>query len=103
MTVTSRKRFIIVVYFKRAPTQVSEVSQPRTTLYVVKKLMDDGDSVNRRADSGQKTVVDRDSLWVAIRRTASIVGCRSRDSLRNVILGTTAFRPTTPSPSSMRF
>ena len=38
----------------------------RTTIYAIKKRMDDGEIVNRRADSGQKTVVDRDSLRNAI-------------------------------------
>ena len=33
--------------------------------------MDDGKGVNRHADSGRKTVVDRDSLRDAIRGTAS--------------------------------
>ena len=36
----------------------------------IKKRMDDGAVVNRRAGSGRKTVVDRDSLQDAIRRTA---------------------------------
>ena len=31
--------------------------------------MDDGEGVNRRAGSGQKTVLDRDSLQVAIQGT----------------------------------
>ena len=36
-------------------------------VYAIKKLMDDSEAVNRRAGSGRKTVVDRDSLRDAIR------------------------------------
>ena len=51
--------------------KVSEVANlvgvSRTTVYSIKKHMDDGEGINRRAGSGQKTVVDRDSLRDAIR------------------------------------
>ena len=50
----------------RAGHKVSEVANlvevSRTTIYAIKKRMDDGKSVKRRAGSGRKTVVDRDSL-----------------------------------------
>ena len=58
----------------RAWHKVSEVANlvgvSRTTVYSIKKRMDDGEGVNRRAGSGRKTVVDRDSLRDAIQRTA---------------------------------
>ena len=84
------------------------VGVSRKTVYAIKKRMDDGKGVNRRAGSGQKTVVDRDSLLDAIRETASLTGCPLRDSLRDAIRGTTVFLPMpahllTSSLSSMRF
>ena len=51
-----------------------------TTVYVIKKRMDDGKSVNSRAGRGRKPVVDRDRLRDAIRETASLAGCHSRDN-----------------------
>ena len=53
--------------FPRAGDKVSEVaslvSVSRTTVYAIKKRMDDDEGVNRRAaGSGRKSVVDRDSL-----------------------------------------
>ena len=48
--------------------KVSEVtnldSVSRTTVYSIKKRIDDGEGVNRRAGSGQKSVVDslRDAI-----------------------------------------
>ena len=46
--------------------KVSEVASlvgvSRSTVYAVKKRMDDGEGVNRRAGNGRKTVVDCDSL-----------------------------------------
>ena len=38
------------------------VKVSRTTVYAIKKCLDNGEGVNRRAGSGRKTVVDRDSL-----------------------------------------
>ena len=50
----------------RAEHKVSEVANfvgvSRTTVYAIKKRMDDGEGVDRRAGSARKTVVDRDSL-----------------------------------------
>ena len=37
-----------------------------TTVYAIKKRIDDGEGVNRRAGSGRMAVVDRDSLRDAI-------------------------------------
>lgn len=45
------------------------VGVSRTTVYAIKKRMDDGEGVNRRAGSGRKSVVDHDSLRDAIRRS----------------------------------
>ena len=42
-----------------------------TTVYAIRKRMDDGESVNRCADSGQTTVVDRDSWRDVIRSSPS--------------------------------
>ena len=50
----------------RAGHKVSEVANlvgvSRIAVYAIKKRMDDGEGVDRRADSGRKTVVDRDRL-----------------------------------------
>ena len=58
----------------RAGHKVSEVANlvgvSRTTVYSIEKRMDDGEGVNRRASSGRKTVVDRDSLRNAIRSSS---------------------------------
>ena len=47
------------------------VGVSRTTVYVIKKGVNDGEGVNRRADSDQKTVVDcdslRDAIWISPR------------------------------------
>ena len=55
----------------RAGHKVSQVAyivgESRTTVYAIKKCMDDGEGANRRASSGRKTVMDRDSLWDTIR------------------------------------
>ena len=54
----------------RARHKVSEVANlfgvSRTPVYAIKKRMDDGEDANRRAGSGRKSVVDRDSLRDAI-------------------------------------
>ena len=54
----------------RVRHKVTEVANlvgvSRTIVYAIKKLMDDGECVNKRAGSGRKTVVDRDSLRVTI-------------------------------------
>ena len=59
----------------RAGHNVSEAANfpvvSRTTVYEIKKRMDDGEGVNRRAGSGFKTVMDHDSLPDAIHGTAS--------------------------------
>ena len=59
----------------RAGHKVSEGAKlagvSRTTVCAIKKSIDDGESVNRRAGSSRKTVVDRDSLRDAIQGTAS--------------------------------
>ena len=72
-------------------TQVSEISNlvgvPITTVYAIKKHIDNRESVNRRAGSGRKTVVDHDSLLDAIRGISLLAGCRSWDSLRDAIRG----------------
>ena len=47
------------------------VGMSRTIVYAIKKRKDDGESINRRTGSDPKTVVGRDSLWDAIRETAS--------------------------------
>ena len=60
----------------------------RTTVYAIKKRMDGGKGVNRRAGSGRKMVEDCDSFRDAIRETASLgmpferqlAGCHSRDN-----------------------
>ena len=49
---------------------VNLVGVSRTSVYTIKKRMDDGEGVNRRAGSGRKTVLDRDRLPDAIRGTA---------------------------------
>ena len=58
----------------RAGHKVSEVAKlvgvSRTTVYANKKHIDDGEGVNRCADSGRKTAVDGDSLRGAIRGSA---------------------------------
>ena len=46
-------------------------SQTLSGCLAIKKHMDDGEGVNRRAGSGRKTVVDRDRLRNAIEGTAS--------------------------------
>ena len=60
----------------RAGHKLSEVANLvgvfRATVYAIKKPMDDTEGVNRRTDSGQKTVVGRDSLRDAIQGTASL-------------------------------
>ena len=54
----------------RAEHKVSKaanvVGVSRTTVKAIKKRMDDDEGVNRRASSGRKTVVDRDSMRDAI-------------------------------------
>ena len=67
----------------RAGHKVSEflnhVGVSRITVYAIKKRMDDDEGVNRRADSGRRTVVDRDSLRDAIRsshRTSTLKHAR---------------------------
>ena len=69
--------------------KVSEVANlvglSRTTVYAIKKWMDDGEGVNRRADSGRKTVIDRDSLRVAIRGTASNAILNVRKNKREML------------------
>ena len=79
-----RKRFVIVVYFKKAPQRDNRVKvsaflraghkpcRSRTTVYAIKKCMDDGERVNRRADSGWQTVVNRC-------RSGQLAECHSRD------------------------
>ena len=47
------------------------VGVSRTTVYAIKKRMDDDESVTSCAGISRKTVVDRDSLRDAIQRTAS--------------------------------
>ena len=47
------------------------VGVSRTTVYAIKKLMNDGEGVNRRTGSDRKTVLDRDTLCGAVRGTAS--------------------------------
>ena len=39
------------------------VGVSRTTVFAIKKRMDGGEGVNRRAGNDRKTVVDYDSLW----------------------------------------
>ena len=55
----------------RAGHKVSEapnlVGESRTTVYAIKKRMDDGEGVRRFAGSARKTVVYRDSLREATR------------------------------------
>ena len=55
----------------RAVHKVSEgenlVGVSRTTVYAIEKRMNDGEEVNRHANSCRKTVVNRDSLRDAIR------------------------------------
>ena len=51
------------------------VRMSRTTVYAIKKQMNDSEGVNRCAGSSRKTVVDRDSLRDAIRRISSLVEC----------------------------
>ena len=59
----------------RAGHKVSEVANLvgvfSTTVYAIKKRIDDNEGVNRRAGSGRKAVVDRDSLRNAIWGIAS--------------------------------
>ena len=76
MTVTSKKKVCYCCYFKITPQRenrvkasalrrawhkVSEIANlvgvSRTTTYAIKKRMNDGESVNRRAGSSRKTVV----------------------------------------------
>ena len=57
--------------FLGAGNKVSEVenlvSVCRTTVYSIKKRMDDGEGVNRRGGgSGRRSVVDRDSSRYAV-------------------------------------
>ena len=88
MTVILKKkdRFVIVVYFKMTPQRnnrvkvsallrtghkVNEVAYlirvSRPTVYAIKKRMDDGEGVNRRADSFRNTGMDCGSLRDEIR------------------------------------
>ena len=69
----------MVVYIKIAPQRYSRVKVPTllvgvsstsTTVYAIKKRMDDGEGVNRRAGIGRKAVMERESLRDAIRGTA---------------------------------
>ena len=85
------------------------VEESRTIIYAIKKHTIDGESVNRRADSGQKTVVDRDTLrdatrssprtsmrqhvnvrlwvWAAtVRRAVAKLGAKSRGILERQLL-----------------
>ena len=99
MTVTLKKKVVIVAYFKmaiqrdnrvkvsallRAGHKVSEVANlvgvSRATVYVIKIRM--GEGVNRRAASDRKTVVDRDSLRDAIRGSPSMFMCQHEIELR---------------------
>ncbi|KAF2355243.1 Cadherin [Trinorchestia longiramus] len=61
-----RDKQVEVSAFLRAENKVSEVANLvgvfRTTVYTIKKHMDNGEGSNRRAGSGRKSVVDRDSL-----------------------------------------
>ena len=60
-----------------------------TTVYSIKKLMDDGEGVNRRTSSGRKSVVDRDSLRDVIRSRARTFMCHHA---RRLEVGATTVR-----------
>ena len=83
---SQQDKIVEVSAFLRAGNKVSEVenlvSVLRTTVYSTKKRMDDGESVNRQANSGRKSVVDRDSLRDAIKR---------KNILMNLILKLSVF------------
>ena len=55
------------------------VGVSRTTVCAIKKYMDDGEGINRRAGSGRKTVVNRDGLRDVIRGNASMDAIRGTD------------------------
>ena len=65
----------------RAGHKVSEaanlVGVCRTAVYSINKLIDDGESVDRRAGSGRKAAEDRDSLRDAFRRTDAAIYVRA--------------------------
>ena len=72
----------------RAGHKVSEVANlvgvSRTTVCAIKKRIDNGEGVNRRAGSGRKTVVDRDSLGMLLKGLLR---------LRNAVRGTACGMP----------
>ena len=57
----------VLVSFCKVSEVANIVEGSRTTVYAFKKRMNDGEGVNRRAGSGRKTAVDRNSLRDAIR------------------------------------
>ena len=71
-----RDKRVKVSALRRAGHKVSEVAnlvgESRTTVYTIKKRMDDGEDVNRRAGSGRKTVVDRDTKISPFGRSNSL-------------------------------
>ena len=66
-----RDNRVIVSALLRGGQIVSDVANfvgvSRTTVYAIKKRINDGEGVNRRAGIDRKTVVDRDGLRDAIR------------------------------------
>lgn len=85
---SQRDKRVEVSALLRAGNKVSEVanlvSVSRTTVYSIKKRMDDGEGVNRRAGSGRKSVVDRDSLRDAIQSSPST---SMRQHARRLVVG----------------
>ena len=79
--------------FLRAGHKVSKVTNLirvyRTTIYAMKKRMDDGEVVNRRAGSHRKTVVDRETLRDAIRSSPKT---SMRQHARRLGVGSAAVR-----------
>ena len=61
-----RHNRVKVTALLHAKHKVSDIANfvgvSRTTVYSIKKCMNEGEGINRRAGSGRKTVVDRGSL-----------------------------------------
>ena len=56
-----------------------------TTVYAIKNRMDDDEEANRRAGSGRKTAMDRNSLQDVIRRTACGILFEGQQSINHCL------------------
>ena len=60
---------------RKVSQAVKLVEVSHTTVYAIKRQMNDGECAGRYAGSGRKTVVARDSLRSVIRGTVFFIGC----------------------------